>query len=118
MTGLIIVMIRSNDFHSPRSFDYTSPILNLQVGQARQWGLLHVVPLNTLMLLLKRLNLMSSKCNRLTLHKIFNTNENHTNALDMLVVRISGVICTMFVQISGVIGTTVVRIASVALNTN
>ena len=43
MTGL---MIRSNDFHSPRSFEYTSLILNLQVSQARQWGLL--VPLNTL----------------------------------------------------------------------
>ena len=40
-------MIRSNDFHSPRSFEYTSPNLNLQVGQARQWGLL--VSLNTLM---------------------------------------------------------------------
>ena len=46
---MIGLMIRSNDFHSPISFEYTSPILNLQVGQARQWGLL--VPLNTLMLL-------------------------------------------------------------------
>ena len=27
VTGL---MFRSNDFHSPRSFEYTSPILNLQ----------------------------------------------------------------------------------------
>ena len=47
MTG---IMIRSNDYHSPRSFEYTSPILNLQVGQARQWGAL-LVSLNTLMLL-------------------------------------------------------------------
>ena len=35
---MIGLMIRSNDFHSPRSFEYSSPILNLQVGQARQWG--------------------------------------------------------------------------------
>ena len=76
MTG---ITIRSNDFHSPRSFEYASPILNLQVRQARQWGLL--VPLNTIMFLYiyikKRLNLMSSKCNKLNVHKIFNTNENH-----------------------------------------
>ena len=70
------LMIRSNDFHSPKSFEYTSLILNLQVGQARQWGLL--VPLNNLMLLYKkRLKLMSLKCNKLNLHNLFNTNENH-----------------------------------------
>ena len=56
---------------------------------------------------------MSSKCNRLNLHKIFNTNENHNSALDMPVVWISGVISTTVVWISGVIDTTVVRISGV-----
>ena len=49
LCSMIGLMIKSNDFHSPRSFEYTSPILNLQAGQARQWGLL--VRLKKLMLL-------------------------------------------------------------------
>ena len=70
---MIGLMIRSYDFHSPRSFEYTSPILNLQVDQARQWGLL--VSLNTLIRYYKkRLKLMRSKCNKSNLHKMFNTN--------------------------------------------
>ena len=81
MTGIMIRSKPSNDFHSPRFFENTSPILNLQVGQARQWGLL--VSLNTNMFLnkekKKRLNLMSLKCNKLNVHKILNTNENHNS---------------------------------------
>ena len=72
MTG---IMIRSNDFQSPISFNthhrfkFTGRPSEI-MGAISSPKYYHVI-------IKKRLNLISSKFNKLNLHKLSNTNENH-----------------------------------------